>query len=95
MLESFRLVDLALKHHLSKLSLPGASEDMRSTPAILLAQKHGLVTNTDIAVWNDLRDVANTARQLEGIPIRADKARDYVRVASDLRAKIESATPTS
>jgi len=92
-LESFRLVDLALKHHLAQLEIPGAAEDMRSTPAILLAQKHGLVTNTDVAVWNDLRDIANTARQLEGVPIRVDKARDYVGVTSDLRAKIESARP--
>ncbi len=56
MLESFSMVDFALKHRPSKPELPGASDDMRSRSAILLAQKHGIVTNTDVAAWNDLRD---------------------------------------
>jgi hypothetical protein len=93
-LESFQLLDRALKRHLAKLGMPGAHEDMRSTPAILLASEHGLVGSTEITVWNDLRDVANTARHLE-VPIPIDRAVDYVRVASDLRAKIEDSRPTA
>jgi hypothetical protein len=63
------------------------------TPAILLAQQHGLVGPSEMAVWNDLRDVANTARQIE-VPIATHKAVDYVRVSSDLRAKIEDSAPS-
>ncbi|MBO3752406.1 hypothetical protein J5X84_40650 [Streptosporangiaceae bacterium NEAU-GS5] len=92
-LESFRILDLALKQHLTEVGVPGAHEQMRSTPAILLAQQHGLVGPSEVAVWNDLRDVANTARQIE-VPIATDKAVDYVQVSSNLRAKIEDSTPS-
>jgi hypothetical protein len=92
-LEAFALLDNALKDRLRQIGVPGASLAMRSTQAIMAAQSRALLHPAEVTVWNNLRALSNTVRHQVELDLSVDQAHEYVRIASDLRAAIEQASP--
>jgi hypothetical protein len=92
-LEAFTLVDSALKERLREVGVTGADLQMRSTQAIIMAENLGLLGETEVTVWNNLRALSNTARQQPELEIGREPASEYIRLSSGLRSAIEKAVP--
>lgn len=96
-LEAFTVVDNALKQRLIELGVtpevPVVSE-VRSTDAIVDAQRVGLLDNAAGEVWKNLRALSNAARHEPGLSITREQAIDYARLAAQLLSTIKHAVPT-
>jgi hypothetical protein len=92
-LEAFTLVDNALKERLRQVGITGADLQMRSTQAIIMARNLGLLGETEVTVWNNLRALSNTARHQPELEIGREQASEYIRLSSALRSAIEKAVP--
>jgi len=91
------VVDNALKQRLIELGVtpevPVVSR-VRSTDAIIDAQRVGLLDNAAVEVWKNLRALSNAARHEPGLSITRAQATDYARLAAQLLSTIKHAVPT-
>jgi hypothetical protein len=96
-LEAFTVVDNTLKERLLRFGVvPDASEvsAVRSTDAIVEAERIGLLDQASVEVWKNLRALSNTARHESGIAITKEQALDYGRLAAQMLTTIQHAVPS-
>jgi hypothetical protein len=94
-MEAFALVDNALKATLADLGLASRRDDLRSTQAVILAQREGLLDPGSAEAWNNLRALSNAARHEEHFRVDREQVEDYINIATTLRAIIEEARARS
>jgi hypothetical protein len=94
-MEAFALVDNALKATLADLGLAPDRDVLRSTQAVILAQREGLLDPGSAEAWNNLRALSNAARHEEHFRVDREQVEDYINIATTLRAIIDEARATS
>lgn len=94
-MEAFASVDIALKAKLADLGLAPDRDALRSTQAVILAQRAGLLDPGSAEAWNNLRALSNAARHEENFRVDREKVADYINIATTLRAIIEEARAPS
>jgi hypothetical protein len=68
---------------------------VRSTDAIVEAERIGLLDDAAVEVWKNLRALSNTARHESGLMVTREQALDYGRLAAQLLTTIQHAVPSA
>jgi hypothetical protein len=96
-LEAFTVVYNTLKERLIRcgvISDASGVSGVRSTDAIVEAERIGLLDTAAVEVWKNLRALSNTARHESGIAITKGQALDYGRLAAQMLTTIQHAVPS-
>jgi hypothetical protein len=97
-LEAFTVVDNTLKERLLSFGVVSDASGVsgvRSTDAIVEAERIGLLDDAAVEVWKNLRALSNTARHESGLAVTREQALDYGRLAAQLLSTIQHAVPSA
>ena len=97
-LEAFTVVDNMLKERLLSFGVVSDASGVsgvRSTDAIVEAERIGLLDDAAVEVWKNLRALSNTARHESGLAVTREQALDYGRLAAQLLTTIQHAVPSA